>query len=772
MSPEQIHADHSGPLARIARWSAGHRKTVLVGWIVVLVGVLGASNAVGTNYANSSSSGNTDSQRATDLLKRNFSAQSGDTDQIVFKATNGKLTDPGVRSQIAPMLAKVAALPHVTGVVSPYAKGGGDQVSANGTIAFAEVNFDQQGFDVPQAAAKKVISVAQSASTSNLQVALGGQAIEQAQQPALGTATGIGLVAAIVILLITFGSVVAMGLPIVTALLGLGTGVGLIAIGTHVIQMPDFSTEVAVMIGLGVGIDYALFIVTRFRENYRATAQATDDTASAMDEAGLAVVRRANVQASIVAAMDTAGRAVVFAGTTVIIALLGMFALGISFLNGMAVAASLGVLMTMLASLTALPALLSRLGHRVGRPGRRERRRAAALSAAGEVKRPAADSGFWPRWARVVQRHPWPSAIAGVAIMAVLAAPVFSMRLASSDAGNNPTTDTTRKAYDLLAEGFGKGFNGPLQIVTELPKAADTAVLSQVTSAVRGDPGVASVGASRLSPAGRTAVFSAFPRSAPQDQATTDLVKRLRNDVLPPVEQSTHTSVLVGGSTASQVDFASVLSSKLPLFIGIVVVLAGLLLMVVFRSLVIPIQAAAMNLLSIGASLGVVVAVFQWGWLGTLLGVTGGPIDAFIPVFLFAIVFGLSMDYEVFLISRIHEEWTRRRDASEAVVSGVSTSGRVITAAAAIMVCVFLSFALGDDRVLKLFGLSLATGVFVDAFVVRSLLLPAVLQLLGRRTWALPGWLDRRLPHLAIDAEPDEPRRDLRPPQPAFEDAG
>jgi RND superfamily putative drug exporter len=743
MTANQTQQERRGPLARIARWSATHRKTVLVGWLITLVAVLGVSNAVGTNYANSSSSGNTDSQRATDLLKKNFPAQSGDTDQIVFKATDGKITDSQVRSRISPMLAKVATLPHVTGVVSPYTKGGADQVSANGTIAFAQVNFDQQGFDVPTADANKVISVAQDASTPQLQVELGGQAIQQAEQPALGTATGIGLVAAIIILLITFGSVVAMGLPIVTALLGLGTGVGLIAIGTHVIDMPDFSTEVAVMIGLGVGIDYALFVVTRFRENYRALSETESAAAPAMDEAGLALVRRANVQTSIVAAMDTAGRAVVFAGSTVIIALLGMFALGISFLNGMAIAASLGVLMTMIAALTALPALLSRFGHRVGRPGRRERRRIAAEA----PSRP----GFWSRWAMVVQARPWPAAIAGLAILAVLAAPVFSMRLASSDAGNNPTHDTTRKAYDLLAQGFGKGFNGPLQIVTELPKSGDGAGLSQVTDAVGADSDVASVGAAQFSPNGQTAVFSAFPRSAPQDQATTDLVKRLRDDTLPQVETSTQTNVLVGGPTANQVDFANVLSSKLPLFIGIVVLLAGLLLAVVFRSAVIPLQAAAMNLLSIGASLGVVVAVFQWGWLGGLLGVTPGPIDAFIPVFLFAILFGLSMDYEVFLVSRIHEEWTRGRDASQAVVSGVASSGRVITAAAAIMVCVFLSFALGDDRVLKLFGLSLATGVFIDAFVVRSLLLPAVLQLLGRRTWALPGWLDRRLPHLAIE---------------------
>jgi putative drug exporter of the RND superfamily len=743
MSPDQTQADHRGPLARIARWCAGHRKTVLATWVAALVGVLAVSSAVGTNYANSSSSGDTESQRATDLLKRDFPTQAGDTDQIVLHARAGKVTDPGIRSRVAPMLAKVAHLPHVTGVVSPYTKAGADQISSDGKIAFAEVAFDQLGFDVPQADAKKVISVAQGVDSRQLQVELGGQAIQQAEQPALGTATGIGLLAAIVILLITFGSVVAMGLPIVTALLGLGTGVGLIAIGTHLIEMPDFSTEVAVMIGLGVGIDYALFIVTRFRENFRAGA---------------------DVETAIAAAMDTAGRAVVFAGSTVIIALLGMFALGISFLNGMAVAAAVGVLMTMLASLSALPALLSRYGERVGRPSGRRRRAAS---------RPAGvDSGFWPRWAGIVQRHPWPAALAGLAIMAVLAAPVLSMRLASSDAGNNPTSNTTRKAYDLLAQGFGKGFNGPLQIVAELPKPGDQAALAEVKGAVSEDPGVASVGPPRVSPEGRTAVFSVFPNSAPQDQDTTDLVKRLRDDVLPPVEQSSAATVLVGGATANQVDFASVLSSKLPLFIGIVVLLAALLLLVVFRSVVIPIQAALMNLLSIGASLGVVVAIFQWGWLGGLFGVTGGPIDAFIPVFLFAIVFGLSMDYEVFLISRIHEEWTRRRDASQAVFSGVATTGRVITAAAAIMVCVFLSFAAGDDRVLKLFGLSLATGVFVDAFVVRSLLLPAVLQLLGRTTWMLPAWLERQLPHLAIDADTTSEPRAVRVPEPALEESG
>jgi putative drug exporter of the RND superfamily len=737
MTATQTATEHRGPLARTARWAAGHRKTVVAGWLVALVAVIGLSSVVGTKYASDFSSGNTESQRATDLLERAFPAQAGDTDQIVFKSTEGKVTDPTIRSRIQPVLAKVANLPHVTSVVSPYSAAGARQVSANGQIAFAQVNFDQRGFDVSKGDAQRVIDTAQYADSPSLQVELGGQAIQQAEQQSLGTATAVGLLAAVVILLFTFGSLVAMGLPIMTALLGLGTGVGLIGLVSHVINLPDVSTELAVMIGLGVGIDYALFIVTRFRESY-------------LNGVGL--------EDSIAAAMDTAGRAVVFAGVTVIIALLGMFALGLSFLKGMAVAASLGVLLTMLAALTLLPALLGWLGPRVGRVSRRQRRRTDERI------------GFWPIWARIVQRRPWPAAIAGLAIMAILIAPVLSLRVGSSDAGNNAPSTTTRKAYDLLAEGFGAGFNGPLQIVTELSRGGNSPALDQVLSAVRGTNGVDSVSEPRLNDDGRTAVFSAYSNAAPQDQATTDLVNRLRDDVLPGVEGSTSATVLVGGPTANQVDFVSTLSSKLPLFIAVVVLLAAVLLMVVFRSVVIPVQAAVMNLLSFAASLGVVVAIFQWGWLGGLLGVTGGPIDAFIPVFLFAIVFGLSMDYEVFLVSRIREEWARNGDSSGAVVGGVATTGRVITAAAAIMVCVFLSFALGDDRVLKLFGISLAAGVFLDAFVVRSLLLPAVLQLLDRWTWSLPDWLDRRLPHLAIDGELVDGRRTARPPQPAFEE--
>jgi RND superfamily putative drug exporter len=712
-----------GIVARVGQWAAGHRRIVLLGWIIGLVGVLGLSSAVGSNYSNSFSLKGTESQRAVDLLKRDFPAQSGDSDQIVFRALSGSVTAPATQARVAPVLEQIAHLPHVSGVVSPYSSAGAREVSRDGQIAFATVNFDERANLLPKAAVERVISLADSARSPQLEVQLGGQAIEQVEKVSLGAATAVGLLAAMVVLLITFGTVLAMGLPILTALLGLGAGIGLAGLASQVVSTPDFATQLAVMIGLGVGIDYALFLITRFRQNYR----------SGMD-----------LQSSISEAMDTAGRAVLFAGITVIIALLGQFALGVSFLYGLAVDSALAVLMTMLAALTILPAALSRFGERIARPGRRARRSGESFAARDA-------RGLWARWANVIQRHPWPGAFAGLAIMLTLATPALALRLGNSDAGNNPQSSTTRRSYDLLAKGFGSGFNGPLQVVASLPRAGDPAGLSGIAASLRASADVVSVSPARLSPNGRTAVFLVYPASAPQSLATSNLVERLRKQTLPPVAQSTGTSILVGGQQATTIDFTSVLSSKLPLFIGIVVALSALLLLIVFRSLVIPVQAAFMNLLSIGAALGVVVAIFQWGWLGSFFNVKGGPIEAFIPVMLFAIVFGLSMDYEVFLVSRIHEEWTRRRDASEAVTRGLASTGRVITAAATIMICVFLSFAFGDQRVLKLFGLSLASAVFLDAFVVRSLLLPSVLEILGHRTWALPDWLGRRLPHLAID---------------------
>jgi putative drug exporter of the RND superfamily len=723
-------------MLKIARWTMAHRRIVVVAWVLAAVGVFAFSNAVGKKTASDFTLPGTGSQHAVDLLKSRFPAQAGDADQIVFHTRTGKLTATTERATVGATLARVAKLPHVASVVSPYAPGQ-RAISRDDTIGFATVNFDQRANALPKAAVDKVITTAQSARSPGLQVELGGQAIEQAQQAPLGFATVVGIAAAIVILLISFGSFAAMGLPIATALLGLGAGLGLITLASHVINMPDFASELALMIGLGVGVDYALFIVTRFRENYRENG--------------------GNVPLAVENALNTSGRAVLFAGATVVIALLGMFALGVSLLSGAAVAAALGVVLVLTASLTLLPALLSFAGRRIGEVGGR---RAAQAAAAGKPS-------FWLRWVRQVQRRPAVTAIAATAVMLVLAAPTLGLRLASSDAGNDPASHTTRKAYDLLAQGFGPGFNGPLQLAVALPKAHDATALKELSSSVSATRGVASVPTPRLNATGDAAAIVAYPTTSPQSGQTSSLVTQLRDSVIPPIEQRTGARVYVGGATASEVDFSHTLSNKLPLFIGVVISLAALLLLVVFQSLVIPVQAAIMNLLSIGASLGVVQLVFQRGWLSGLFGVQPGPIDAFIPVLAFAIVFGLSMDYEVFLVSRVHEEWRARHDASAAVREGLARTGRVITAAAAVMVAVFGAFAISGNRVLEMFGLGMATAVFLDAVVVRMLLLPAVLELLGRTTWALPGWLKRLLPRVAIEAEPST--RPVRPPEPAFE---
>src|SRR5436309_6251003 len=560
-------------MLKLTRWTIGHRRIIVVSWIVLAVGVLALSQAVGKRNANNFSLPNTDSQRAIDLLQSRFPAQAGDADQIVFRTRVGKLTDASARAVIAPLLVRIAGLPHVAGVVSPYAAGA-NAVSKAGAIGIATVEFDQRANELPKAAIDRVIKTAEAVRSPTLQVELGGQAIKQAQQTSIGFATGVGLIAAIVVLLLSFGSLLAMGLPIVTALFGRGAGLGVIGLASHLVDMVDFSSELALMIGLGVGIDYALFIVTRYRDAYRENG--------------------GDVKGALELAMNTAGRAILFAGATVVIALLGMFALGVSFLYGAAIAASLGVLLVLAASLTLLPALLMFTGKRVGRTrSRRSRPR--------ETR-----AGFWTRWVGLIQRRPVWAAAGSTALLLALASPALGLRLGASDSGNDPTKQTTRHAYDLLAAGFGSGFNGPLQLAVRLASASDTAGLTRLTTALRHTPGIASVATPRLSPARDTAAIAVYPTASPQSAQTTSLVQRLRSDVLPPLAKATGATVYLGGATATQVDFAHVLSGKLPLFIGIVVLLSALLLLIVFRSLLFPLQAALMNLLSIAAALGVV----------------------------------------------------------------------------------------------------------------------------------------------------------------------
>jgi RND superfamily putative drug exporter len=698
-----------------------HRRIVIVVWLVVLVGSLGGlSSGLGNHFSDNSSLPGTGSQHASDLLRSRFPAQAGDTDQVVFHARTGRLNDPSVRAPIEAMLSRVARLPHVTSVISPY-QPGTRSISPNGTTAFATVTFDQQSDSLPIAAINRVVSVARSVGSPRLEVELGGAAIEQTVSPSVGAATAIAIGAAIVVLLLSFGSLLAMTLPILTALFGLGTSLGLIAEVTHLVNTPNWASEVAILVGLGVGIDYSLFVVSRFREEYQANG--------------------GKVQEAIGVAMDTAGRSIAFAGTCVVIAMLGMFSARIDSFYGVAVATSVTVLVMLLGALTLLPALLSWSGARIG-----ARRRAAA----------SGEGGAWARWAGLVTRRPAVSALVATGLMLLIAAPALGLRLASSDASNDPSSTTTHTAYELLAAGFGKGFNEPLLVAAELPASDGSRTVAELSAAISRTPGVSSVARPQLNAARDTAAITVYPTTAPESSQTYGLVTHLRDQVITPVERATGANVYVGGWTAQQVDLAHVISNRLPVFIGVVIGVSALLLLLVFRSLLIPIQAAVMNLFTIAASLGFVQAIFERGWLDGLFGAQRAPIEAYLPVLMFAIVFGLSMDYEVFLISRIHEQWQRTGDHTPAIKQGLTRSGRVITAAATVMVVVFASFALSSTNLLKLIGLSLASAVLLDALVIRTLLLPAVLQLLGPRAWWYPRWLARRVPMIAV--EPKAPR--------------
>ena len=745
---------------RLARLCNRHRWRTFGAWLLALIVIQGVAQSVGVKEISSFRLPGTESQRAYDLLAEHFPAAKGDTDQIVYKARTGALTDTANRFRIAGSLKEVRAQKDVASVASPFAEGG--RLTKDGRIGVATLNYKESTNDIEPDNLKEVQDAAFTARSSAIQVEHGGPGAEVVRfSESRGPSEALGVIAAAIVLLFTFGSLVAAGLPLIATLLALGCAIGFITLISHLVDTPDFATQLASLIGLGVGIDYSLFVVTRFRAEVRAGRN--------RDEA-------------IEKAIDTAGRTVTFAATTVVIALLGLLLLGLSFMHGVAIGAAAAVLAVMFSALTIIPALIGGSGRfmdgvlvefdrrggyrfwgmkrRIHIPGESLRARRAA-----KRERRRAEGSGWERWSRAVQRRPWPAAIVSVVVLVALTLPALNLRLGSSDAGVDPSGTTTRKAYDLIAEGFGAGTNGSFLIVSELPRKGDRPAARQIAGAVDADPDFTFVSPPTLSPDGRVATITAYPKTGPQDERTTVTLKRLRNDVLPAVEKTTGATVEVGGFTASTEDFSRVVAGKLPLFIGVVVLLSALLLLFVFRSVVIPIKAAAMNLLSIGAALGFVTLIFQEGHGADLLGIGTGPIESFVPVLMFAIVFGLSMDYEVFLISRVHEEWEHTHDASLSVGRGLQTTGRVITAAAAIMVVVFGSFAIGDDRVIKLFGIGLASAVFFDAVIIRCLLVPAIMELLGRRAWWLPAWLDRRLPRLAIEA-PEE-RRDAATPEPA-----
>jgi putative drug exporter of the RND superfamily len=617
-------------------------------------------------------------------------------------------------------------------VRSPYGPQGALQISKDGTTAYAQVNFTKQANLLDTGDINTVITTAQSAATSTLQVELTGNAIDQVDQAKPSSSEGLGIAAAAIVLFIAFGSLFAMLLPILTAVFGLGAGILAVDLLTNTFSIAQLAPTLSALIGLGVGIDYALFIVTRYRRGINRGLEPID---------------------AVAIALNTSGRAVLFAGGTVCIALLGMLVLGVSFLNGVAIAAALTVLFTVLSAITLLPAMLGILGKRV--LSRRQRRRLAT-----QGPEPAEASGFWAKWATFVERRPKILSLAALVVLVVLILPIGSLRLGHADDGNAPTSSTSRKAYDLLAEGFGPGFNGPLEIVAQFAAPGDPANagdFSSLATALRGTPNVAAVQAVPLQPKAGIGIIEVYPGTAPDAVQTTDLIQHLRSDVIPAAKSGTSMNVYVTGATAIFYDFANVLDGKLPYFIGVIIALGFLLLLIAFRSIGVPTMAAAMNLLGAGASFGVLVAVFQWGWGLNALGLgTSAPIEAFLPVLMLSILFGLSMDYQVFLVSRMHEEWVHTGDSKRAVRIGQAETGRVITAAAIIMICVFLAFVFGGQRVIAEFGIGLSAAIAIDAFIIRTILVPSAMQLLGKANWWLPGWLDRILPHLSVDP-PEEP---------------
>ncbi len=725
-------------LQRVARWCYHRRWLTLVIWVIALVGAQFAASSAGGDYASDFSLPGADSQKAFDLLNDRYPQASGDTAQIVYKADDGAMS-PDVRSAMQGLFTEIERLPHVQEVVSPYLPDTSTQISKDRAIAFADIRFDVRASKVPKDVVDRIEDLGDKVARPGLQIEYGGPVIENAQFGPPGQSTGVALIAAMIILLIAFGSLLAMGLPVMTALFGIGIGLALVLVFANFLSVPDFTTETAAMVGLGVGIDYALFIVTRYRQSLREGLEP---------------------EGAVMRAMSTAGRAVLFAGTVVVISFLGMLLMGFTFLQGLAIGGAAVVFVTMLASLTLLPAVLGFTGRNIDR-----------LHIPVFGKKDTTTGGFWYRWSRMIQRRPVVTGLAGLVVVLVLAIPLFSIRLGAADAGNEPEHLTTHRAYQLLSEGFGPGFNGPLLLAAEVRGPQNMAALQQLDQALASTEDVAAASPVIPNPKGDTAIITVYPGSAPRDEATDRLVHRLRDDVIPQATSASGTTVYVGGYTAVSVDFSATIGRRMPVMIAVVIALAFLLLMVVFRSVVVPLKAAIMNLLSIGASYGVLVAVFQWGWGQSLFGLQHtGPIESWVPMVMFTILFGLSMDYEIFLLSRIREDYVRTRDNAGSVANGVATTGRLITAAALVMIAVFLSFVVGFDlRQVKEIGLGLAVAILVDATLIRMVLVPSVMELLGDVNWWMPGWLRKALPTVRVEGRiaterpaervPSQPRR-------------
>ncbi|AYY11848.1 MMPL family transporter [Actinobacteria bacterium YIM 96077] len=729
-----------GILGSLAGVAFRYRGRVVIAWLIAIAAAVGLSSAFAGDFAADYSAPGSDSQQAQELLNERFPEFAGDTVDVVVRADD--VTAPDVRADVGVLLDELSGAPHVARVSDPYDEPGA--IAPDGQTLIAQLGLtSDNGADVPEEHSERLLAAAEDAERPGLEIALGGESIMWAEQGEVGS-EGIALIAAAIILLITFGSVVAAGLPLLVALGGLGVSAMLTGVIAAVIEVPEWSTALATMLGIALGIDYVLLMVTRFRE-WRV--------------AGL------NTERATVATLDTAGRAVIVAGSTVVISMLGLFAMGLSFMRGAAVVTIVAVLVVMAAATTLFPAVLGYLGHRIERLRLPLGRRRLARTAEGGHVEP---SRTWLRWGQLIERHGLLGTIAGVGLLLALAAPFLGARFGFPDAGNEIEEKSVRQAYDMTTEAFGAGANGPLLLAVDLTGMRDERGLSALVESIGETPGVAAVNPPTLNDAGDAAVVTVIPTTGPQDAETEQVVQTLRDDVIPTATSDTGVTAYVGGVTATAIDSTDNIVDRIPILIGGVVLLSMMLLLVAFRSVVIPVTAAVMNLLSVAAAYGVVALALEGGWFGQLIGIdTQTPMPAFIPVLIFAVLFGLSMDYEVFLISRMRESWVRTGNNGRAIIDGLAGTGRVITAAAAIMVAVFAAFVPSDEVFLKVIGVGMAAAIFIDATVVRMLLVPAVMHLFGRANWWLPGTWERRIPQLHVEGRPEvhlpAPKKDLEP---------
>lgn len=686
----------------------------------ILIALLAVTSSVfGGSYTAVFSIPDSETQAAIELLEERFPTAAGDSATLVFHARDAAITDPAIQQEIAAILDQAGQLPGVIAVMGPSENPA--QIAPDGTIGYATLQYAVAATEVEQGDVDALFDLVDAASTDQLQVEVGGQIVTAGEIPELGSSEIVGIAFAMVIMLVMFGSVIAMGLPIVTALIGVGVSLLAMPLFANLFTMHSLiSSAFLSMMGLGVGIDYALFIVNRFRDN---------------------LIHGHDIEDSVSLAVDTSGRSVIFAGVTVAIGLLGLALIGIPFVTGLGVTGAVVVLISVTVAIFLMPAILGLAGTRI---------LAWRIPGLGQTR--TDKTGFWFRWGRAVQSRPGVISVVTSALLLLVATPYLDMELRLTDAGNNPESMYSRRAYDLLEAGFGSGLNGPLLLVLEDDRPLNPDELGGITEALAEIDNVAAVTPAVPNADGNTAIIQLIPRTGPQDPETEALIHQLRSEVLPTVTRDTDMTPYVAGATAASIDLSQKISDRMPIFYGVVIGLSVILLAVVFRSLVVPLKAALTTLLSVGATFGAVVAVFQWGWLQGLFGIEGtGPIETFMPMILFGVLFGLSMDYEVFLLSRVHEEHAHGVNAKTAMLDGVGYSGKVVAAAGAIMGAVFLSFMLEDMRILQLMGFGLGIAVLVDAFIVRLILVPAVMTVLDERAWSFPDWLDRVVPNINVE---------------------